>query len=247
MPANPTPPGNAEPFARYGPYRTFPFHRSACMDNSPDDDAPIPIDEPQFTLDPVCPTCHGTGVMEEGSRLLECTCVLRQRIAHYLTPQFGPEISWHHNFPAEQYMHKDVLIENTGQWSVLEFRRLAFAAVKSFLLLTGRRFSHRTVRPYEVFRHLFGNDAHGSEELFRGVNLLIILFGGDDPARNNTYPRELPWLIRTRRDYGLATWIISTAPLNGTLFNKQYPGLREPLLDCTADFVRLPLQPAPAQ
>ena len=156
------------------------------MDNSPDDDVPIPIDEPQFTLDPACPTCHGTGVMQEGSRLLECTCVLRQRIAHYLTTQYGPEISWHHNFPAEQYMHKDVLIENTGQWSVSEFRRLAFAAVKSFLLLTGRRFSHRTLTPYEVFRHLF--DYKGCAWLrgvVRGVNLLIILFGGDDPPQQH--------------------------------------------------------------
>ncbi len=160
------------------------------MDETGDDDAPIPIDEPQFTLDPACPTCHGTGVMQEGSRLLECTCVLRQRIAHYLTPQYGPEISWHHDFPAEQFMHKDVLIENTGQWSVSEFRRLAFAAVKSFLLLTGRRFSHRTVRPYEVFRHLFDTkDAHGFEELFRGVKLLVMLFGAHG-ARHSRAPRR---------------------------------------------------------
>ena len=217
------------------------------MDETTDADAAISIDEPHFALDPSCPTCLGTGVMEDGTRLMECTCVLRQRIAHYLTPQYGPEISWHHDFPADQFVHKDVLIENTDNIPAWQFRQRAFAAVKSFLLLTGRRFSHRTMRPYEVFRALFKTkDAHGFEELFRGVKLLVIIFGGDDPPRE-TYRRELPWLIADRRDYGLATWIISSAPSKGTLFDKQYPGLREPLLDCTADFVRLPLQLALAR
>jgi hypothetical protein len=216
------------------------------MNMTVDDDPPILIDEPRFTLDAACPTCHGTGVMEEGRRLLECTCVLRQRISHYLTPQYGPEISWHHNFPREQFMHMDVLLENTGALREPLYRELALAAVKSFLLVTGQRFSHRTLTPYDIFLLYLANlKERGLDNLASHVDVLIIRFGIDPP--NNSYQSVLPWLIRRRRDLGLSTWILSAMPPNTDAFEKNYPNLREPLMQCLVDgFAKLPIQPTAA-
>ena len=216
------------------------------MDNPPDDDVPIPIDEPRFTLDPACPTCHGTGVMQEGSRLLECTCVLRQRIAHYLTPQYGPEISWDPHFRPAAYLDKDVLLENTGALGEPQYRELAFAAVKSFLLVTGQRFSHRTLTPYDIFLLYLANlKERGLDNLVARVDLLIILFGIDPPS--SSYQTVLPWLIRRRRDLGFSTWILSAIAPDTDAFETNYPRLREPLMKCISDgFAKLPIQPPAA-
>lgn len=211
------------------------------MDELDRDDVPIHVEEPHFVLDPTCPSCGGTGVMEEGSRLLECICVLQQRVMHYLTPTYGPDIPWDPDFPFDRYLGRDVLIENTRRLPAAQFRRRALSAVKSYLLLSGRRLSHRTLRPYEVFRQLFATaDAPGFDELCSGAKLLVLSFDGDDPWKK-TYPRELPWVLRLRRDHSLATWVISTMPLESPLFECRYLGLREPLIECTADFVRLSL------
>ncbi len=218
------------------------------MDDAPDDELPLWFNEPRLTLDSACPTCHGTGVMTEGGRSLECTCLLRQRVLHYLTPQYGPAISWNPNFPAEPYRHKDVFIENTDRLPVSQFRELAFAAVKSFLLVTGQQFSHRTLRPYEIFRQLFNTtDTQTFDDLSKRVQLLVFLFGGDDAPRSS-YQTQIPWLIRLRRDHGVCTWLISTMPVSSSLFNERYPGVREPLLDCIKDgFVTLSLSSATAR
>jgi hypothetical protein len=211
------------------------------MDELDRDDVLIHVEEPHFVLDPSCPNCGDTGVMEEGSRLLECICVLQQRVTHYLTPTYGTDIPWDPEFPFSRYVGKDVLIENSGQLPAALFRRRALGAVKSYLLLTGRRLSHQTLRPYEVFRRLFAtDDAPGFEQLCSGVRLLILSFDGDDPWKK-TYPRELPWVLRLRRDHSLATWIISTMPLKSPSFEDRYRGLGEPLSECSADFVRLHL------
>ncbi len=216
------------------------------MNMTVDDDDAIPIDEPRFTLSADCPTCHGAGVMAEGRRLLECTCVLRQRIAHYLTRQYGPEISWHHNFPREQFMHKDVLLENTAALREPQYRKLAFAAVKSFLLVTGQRFSHRTLTPYDIVLFYLANlEERGLDNLAARVDVLIIRLGIDPP--NKSYQSVLPWLIRRRREFGFSTWILSAISPNSDAFEKNYPNLREPLMQCIADgFVKLPVQPPAA-
>jgi hypothetical protein len=186
--------------------------------------------------------------MEEAGRLYECTCLLRQRILHYLTPQYGPGIDWDTDFPAQQYLNHDVLIENITNQPMAQFRRSAFATIKSFLLLTGCQFSHRTVRPWDIFlQYLDGSDRRGFETLTSRIQLLVIVLNGDDPRREKNYPREIPWLIRKRHDQNLFTWVVSSIPLNEPLFEKRYAGLSEPLAACIEDsFVRLPFQPGSA-
>lgn len=217
------------------------------MDDTPDDEVPAWFDEPRLVLNPACPTCHGSGVMRAGDHALECTCLLRQRVAHYLTPQYGSTINWAPRFQAAPYLHKDVLIENTADLPIHHFRSLAFAAVKSFLLVTGRQFSHSTLRPYEVSHRLL--DAKNPQtiaDLSQRIQLLVLHLGGDDPYRD-TYATELPWLIRLRRDRGVVTWVISALPINGDVFAQRYAGVREPLQDCIAGgFVSLTVPPARA-
>jgi hypothetical protein len=89
-------------------------------------------------------------------------------------------------------------------------------------------------------------DAHTFNELSGKLNLLILFFG-EDPA-NSDYKSRIPWLIRTRRNHGAATWILTAFPLRSTEFNKRYPGLGEPLNELLAnDFIELPLSPARAR
>jgi hypothetical protein len=212
------------------------------------DDVPVRFDEPRLNLDPACPICLGSGVMEGEARRLECTCLLRQRVVHYLTPQYGCKIGWDDNFQTQPYLHKDVLIENTRKLPVGHFRQSAFAAIKAFLLLTGMQFSHRTVRPYDIFRQLFDTkDTQGFEDLSRRVQLLVLFIEGND-SRKNSYQQELPWLIRRRRDAGVFTWIVSAIPLGEKEFSKCYPNLLGPLLTCIQDgFVPLNLKPVSAR
>jgi len=214
------------------------------MDDPAEDESPFLLDEPPFHLDQACVSCHGTGVMEGTRGLVECTCLLQQRVAHYLTPQYGPSINWDTNFPAESYRGANVLIANTTQLRVAQFRQQAFALVKSFLLLMDRRLSHQTLRPYEIFRYLFGaKDAVDVDKLTIQTQLLILVLNGDDPPRT-AYATDIPWLIGTRQDHGVATWIISAIPPEDPLFEKRYQGLRAPLLDSmSSSFVTLPLPP----
>jgi hypothetical protein len=123
---------------------------------------------------------------------------------------------------------------------------LALAAVKSFLLVTGQRFSHRTLTPYDIFLLYLANlKERGLDNLASHVDVLIIRFGIDPP--NNSYQSVLPWLIRRRRDLGLSTWILSAMPPNTDAFEKNYPNLREPLMQCLVDgFAKLPIQPTAA-
>ena len=80
-------------------------------------------------------------------------------------------------------------------------RKLALAAVKSFLLVTGQRFSHRTLTPYDIILLYLANlKERGLDNLAARVDVLIIRFGIDPP--NNSYQSVLPWLIRRRRELG---------------------------------------------
>ena len=113
-----------------------------------DYDLPSTFDEPRLTLDPDCPICHGTGVMQDNDRYLECTCLLRQRVLHYLTPTYGLGIAWDPNFEPQPYVGKGVCIRNDVDLPFQRFRQLAYGAIKSFLINTHRRYSHRTLTPY---------------------------------------------------------------------------------------------------
>lgn len=220
------------------------MNRSPEYDMSFDYDLPSVFDEPRLTLDPDCPICHGTGVMLEDSRLLECTCLLRQRVLYYLTPTYGLEIAWDPNFQTQPYIGKDVCIRNDADLPFQRFRQLAYGAIKSFLINTHRRYSHRTLTPYEVFRALFdGHDAAGLAELTRNIDVLILVLNGDDQPVKRMYEFQIPWLIRKRRENAVPTWIVLGQALDSGAFESSYAGLREPLTACLAEeFVELPVR-----
>lgn len=216
-------------------------------DLSFDYDLPATFDEPRLALDPDCPICHGTGVRRDGGRPLECTCLLRQRVLHYLTPTYGPDIPWDPDFQPQPYISKNVFIQNQANLPLGQFRRLAYRLVKSYLITTHQRYSHRTLTPYELFRALFnGSDRAMLAQLTHDLGVVILVLNGDDYSVPGTYPYQIPWLIRRRRDNGLQTWIILHLPLNSGVYkggyNHPYGGLDKPLAECLADgFVELPL------
>lgn len=211
------------------------------------DDIPLPSAGPILVPAPACPHCQGTGVVREAQILAECMCLRRQRVLHYLTPTYGPQIAWDPQFQPEPYRGKDVFIQNPDGLPIPEFQRVAYALVKSFLLTTGLRLSHRTLTPYEVFRRLFETtDARSLNELTGAADVLILFFGGDEPR--DTYATQLPWLIRKRRERHAATWLLMALGFDDSRFKKSYKELAEPLRECIADgsaAVPLPLVRSP--
>lgn len=213
------------------------------------DDIELPSAGPVFGPAPDCPCCRGSGVVREARGLLECTCLLRQRAVHYLTPRYGPGITWDADFDPKAYQGRDVIIRNPARLSIPQFRQAAYSAVKSFLLTTGMRLSHSTLTPYDVFRHLFKtDDTQALHELSRALDVLVLIFEGDEPRE--TYATQLPWLIRKRRDEGVATWLLLAIDTTDDRFGKDkgknyvqdYKRLADPLNECIADgFVELTL------
>jgi hypothetical protein len=220
------------------------MNRSPEYDMSFDYDLPPTFDEPRLAVAPDCPICHGTGMMSEDGRLLECMCLLRQRVLHYLTPTYGPGIPWDPDFQPQPYIGKDVFISNDANLPFQRFRRLAYGSIKSFLINTHRRYSHRTLTPYDLFRALFdAHDAAGLTELTRNINILVLVLSGDDPPVKQSYKAQIPWLIHKRRENGAATWVVFGLTQHSGAFESCYTGLREPLTKCLAEgFVELPLR-----
>ncbi|MFL5281925.1 MAG: hypothetical protein ACJ8AW_13285 [Rhodopila sp.] len=209
-----------------------------------DYDLPLAFDEPHLVVDPDCSICHGTGVMREDGRLLECTCLLRQRVLHYLTPTFGVGIAWDADFQPQPYVGNDVLLSNDGNLPFQRFRQLAYGAIKSFLINTHLQYSHRTLTPYELFRALYdGHDAAGLADLIRNINILVLVLSGDDPPAKHNYQFQIPWLLRKRRENAVPTWIVLGPALDSVAFKSCYGGLCKPLATCLAEgFIKLPLR-----
>lgn len=150
--------------------------------------------------DPNCEICSGTGVaVREGARR-ECTCVLRKRAQHYLTPVYT-EAKWRHDHKVDPWLRNVLYV---GDLSTFK------SHVKSVLLNTGMKYTHETVTPQDVVDRFVSSDGRESFNALRTADVLCLVFITD--PRNREYERLLSYVIDSRHMTGRFTWVYSERP-----------------------------------
>lgn len=92
--------------------------------------------------------------------------------------------------------------------------------VKSFLLNSGMRYTHRTVTPQEIISAYVSNEGRADFNHLKQVQLLILYVHIDPP--NRQYGTIMTSIIEERKLRGLPTWLYTPGSVSTTSFGNIY-------------------------
>jgi hypothetical protein len=188
-----------------------------------------------------CTHCHGKGFFDSSpGKSKECDCVTRQKILHYLTPEYAnPKITLDPKFPLAHFddlLKRDLIfIKN---FPLMRFRE----KLKSYLAVTWfepeTRKSHLTVSAWDVVQAYMRSDHNVKIEDIRAVDLFILLL--DNDPRNSSYSEYLMLVIKERQRMGKRTLIWSRQnPGSEAFINLYGEPLSQWLLSDEANFRKI--------
>lgn len=158
-----------------------------------------------------CGNCdHGYITESDGSKR-ECSCVLKARAIHRLTPTYA-SAKFVRTLQTEKWEHRNVLVEDC----TLETFKTIF---KTFFLNTGIKYRHETYSSFDIFQSYVGNSEIKMEHL-RDVELLNICCISD--AKYSNFGDVLTTLIKSRTLKGRYTWLYSPVPVKSQDFMDIY-------------------------
>lgn len=182
---------------------------------------------------PDCTDCGGMGqVRPEGAKAYhKCGCVLVQEAHQYLTTTYKGATY------IKALNYKDFLKKINYRFEGMPTSRFK-SYVKSFLLNSGMRFTHRTVTPQEIITAYVSSDGKSDFVNMKQVQLLILFVHIDPP--NRQYGSIMTSIIEERKLRGLPTWLYTPGSVSTTAFGNTYSPEFQALITGSFDLAPTP-------
>lgn len=163
--------------------------------------------------DSACPSCSGVGyVKAESGPYQKCGCIVKQEALAYLTPVYA-DATWTKTFDAAM-AEKHLRLRFEGAQTVFK------GAVKSFLLNSGMKYSHRTVTAHDVLQAYLTDSETRDFYKLKTTDFLVLYLVSDPP--NKSYGKIMTSLIESRLLTKKITWVYSIHPTNLNAFGEAY-------------------------
>ena len=160
-----------------------------------------------------CPTCGGSKYIRLPEGGVEaCDCTLKERALNYLTPIYA-NAKFLKDFKCDSLLKRNILVDGQSPEAFKTF-------VKSFLLNTGMKFSHKTKTAHDLLQAMLTESESGEWSQIEHTDILFIYPSIDPP--NRSYGQIIQSMIEKRTLVKKPTWIFSQYPIKSQKFQFLY-------------------------